>query len=74
MGSYWWVALHVAAAADGIVEAVKVDWRQILLWKAVAQAATQTPRTLTAFRLWVVQRNLKTHTQKKKYAHKKGPC
>lgn len=52
--SYWCVAVHAADAADGGVQAVKVDGCQALLGKTVAQAATQTARTLTAFSLRVV--------------------
>lgn len=54
--------MHVAAAADGRVQVVKVDGRQALLRETVAQAAAQTPWTLTAFCLRVVQRYLHTHT------------
>lgn len=51
-----------AAAADSGAHVVSVDGRQTLLWKTAAQAAAQTPGTLAAFRLRVVQRYLHTHT------------
>lgn len=65
-GSYWCVAVYTpaaAAAADRRVPVVEVDGRQTLLWKTVAKAAAQTPRTLAAFCLMVVQRYLHTCTQ-----------
>lgn len=60
--SYWCVSVHVAATADRGAPVVEVDGRQTLLWKAVAKAAAQAPRTLAAFCFMVVQRYLHTHT------------
>lgn len=63
-GTYWCVAVHVAAAAHGRVQVVQVDGRQALLRKTVAQAAHQTPGTLAAFGLRVVKCYLHTGAKK----------